>query len=367
MAAVLSTAPRIGRSDGGDQDDRESCAPHAANVVENLPVLPGPDYEFYGHFMDSSNALQLMVATPPPPIVEDSRPAAVLRGTSRGLEVFINGTAAIDAIIHALVKRLEEAPGFFRGSDVRVRIEDGPLAAGYLARLDDTASLYGLRIIEVSAVKRDSDAVPQPSLAAGSAPTFDEEPTGSALISHFTAPPDATLVDTVLHLEPAILAAAELTDLLDIIEEPVAPGMAFEEPTQTAVPLSLAATAEAELETTSGTRLVVGPVRSGVILEHAGHLIVFGDVNPGAEIRAEGNIVVLGRLRGTAHAGIGQDVGFILALRLEPQQLRIGRKVARAADSDTPASDAEIASCTGEVIVVERYLGKLPRNLASSI
>ncbi|HTL37296.1 MAG TPA: septum site-determining protein MinC, partial [Kofleriaceae bacterium] len=124
----------------------------------------------------------------------------------------------------------------------------------------------------------------------------------------------------------------------------------------------------AEVETaTGGPRLVIGPVRSGVVLEHIGHLIVFGDVNPGAEVRAAGNIVVLGRLRGTAHAGIGQDVGFILALRLEPQQLRIGRQVARAADSDTPPTDAEIAYVTGGGIVVERYLGKLPRNLATSL
>jgi len=326
--------------------------------------------------MDSSNALQ-MIEPLALPIVEDARPAAILRGTSRGLEVFVNGAAAIDAIVAAWVRRLDEAPGFFRGSDVRVRIEDGPLAAGCLARLDEIAQKYDLRIIEVSAARRDGDAVPQPSLAAGSAPapsvpppamaTFDEEPTGSASVAHLAAPPDVTLVDTVLHAEPAVLAEAELTDLLELLDEPAAPGMTFDEPTQTAVPLSLAATAEAELETTSGTRLVVGPVRSGVILEHAGHLIVFGDVNPGAEIRAEGNIVVLGRLRGTAHAGIGQEVGFILALRLEPQQLRIGRKVARAADSDTPASDAEIASCTGDAIVVERYQGKLPRNLATSI
>ncbi len=328
--------------------------------------------------MDSSNALQMIEPTPPV-VVEDTRPAAILRGTSRGLEVFVNGTAAIAAIVAAWVKRLEEAPGFFRGSDVRVRVEDGPLAAGCLARLDEIATKYDLRIIEVSAAKRDNDAVPQPSLAAGSAPSstppspsmaFDEEPTGSASVAHLVAPPSfdsGTLVDTVLHVEPAMLAETDLSELIDLLEEPAAPGMTFDEPTQTAVPLSLAVTAEAELETTTGTRLVVGPVRSGVILEHAGHLIVFGDVNPGAEIRAEGNIVVLGRLRGTAHAGIGQEVGFILALRLEPQQLRIGRKVARAADSDTPASDAEIASCTGDAIVVERYQGKLPRNLATSI
>jgi septum site-determining protein MinC len=118
---------------------------------------------------------------------------------------------------------------------------------------------------------------------------------------------------------------------------------------------------------THDTRLVVGPVRSGVILEHHGHVVVFGDVNPGAELRAAGNIIVLGRLRGTAHAGIGRDSGFILALRLEPQQLRICRMVARPADSDTPASEAEIAYGADDAIVVERYQGKLPRNLVTSI
>ncbi|MEO8706628.1 MAG: septum site-determining protein MinC, partial [Kofleriaceae bacterium] len=90
-------------------------------------------------------------------------------------------------------------------------------------------------------------------------------------------------------------------------------------------------------------------------------------VNPGAEIRAEGNIVVLGRLRGTAHAGINSATGFILALRLEPQQLRICRLVARASDSDKPGLVPEIAHVTGGTIVVERYLGRLPNGLAASI
>src|SRR4029077_13074764 len=91
---------------------------------------------------------------------------------------------------------------------------------------------------------------------------------------------------------------------------------------------------ELEPDPEPGPRIVVGPSRSGVILHHSGHLVVLGDINPGAEVRAEGNIVVLGRLRGMAHAGIGKEGGFIPALRLEPQQLRICRMVARAGDSD---------------------------------
>jgi len=147
--------------------------------------------------------------------------------------------------------------------------------------------------------------------------------------------------------------------------EPPAP------PAPVPLPVAVAASApvaavEPELPV-DGARVVVGPIRSGVILEHAGHVVVFGDVNPGAEVRAEGNIVVLGRLRGIAHAGIGREVGFIVALRLEPQQLRLCRTVARAGDSDAPGTVPEIAHVTGDAVVVEPYQGRLPRSLASSI
>jgi septum formation inhibitor MinC len=329
--------------------------------------------------MDSSNALS--IARDELPVSAPVGPAAVLKGTARGLEMLVDGRAAVDAIVAALTKRLDEAPAFFRGSNVRVAVDHGPLPPGCLARLDDLAGEFDLRIVEVGAAKRaapERDAVPRPNLAAGSAPSpatsgfEDEAPTQTAIAVVAAAPPPTPLaLEPVLEVEPVTLAESELTEsLTEVIELIASPGVpiSFEEPTQTAVPLTLAATPEAECETTTeGTRLVVGPVRSGVILEHRGHVVVFGDVNPGAEVRAAGNIIVLGRLRGTAHAGIGQDVGFILALRLEPQQLRIGRMVARSADSDTPASETEIAYATGEQIVVEPYLGRLPRNLATSL
>jgi septum site-determining protein MinC len=301
-----------------------------------------------------------------PEAEEAEVPTAILRGTARGLEVIIDGTASMADITSDVMKRLDEAPGFFRGSDVRIRVDDGPLPAGCLARLDEIMVMFELRIVEVSAARRgkDADAVPEPNLAAGSAPSpaqttlaFDDEAPTNSNATLVSLPPAVPEI-----LEPATLVE-DLSELVSLSDE--APS--FEEPTQTAVPMQLAATPESPLEPTTGTRVVVGPVRSGVILEHFGNLIIFGDVNPGAEVRASGNIVVLGRLRGTAHASIGQEVGFIMALRLEPQQLRIGRKVSRAADSDTPASEPEIAYVTGDAVVVERYLGKLPKNLATSL
>jgi septum site-determining protein MinC len=278
--------------------------------------------------------------------------------------MLVNGRAKVEAIVEALTHRLDEAPGFFRGSNVRIAVEHGPLPAGCLARLDELAAKFDLAIVEVAAAKA-KDPVPRPNLAAGSGPTDtfgEEEPTG-------TIKPQMLLAAQEMGAaEPVQLTPAELTEIVEL--DPAAeldPNEFVEEPTQSGkAPLALAPMPEVPAPT-EGTRLVIGPVRSGVILEHEGHLFIFGDVNPGAEVRATGNIVVLGRLRGTAHAAIGQDVGFILALRLEPQQLRIGRKVTRAGEDAAPPSDSEIAYIAGDAIVVERYLGKLPRNLATSI
>src|SRR5512143_3119830 len=158
--------------------------------------------------MDTSTASADVVDSVPP--CDETRLAAVLRGTARGLEIVVDAAAANDAICDAVVKRLDEAPGFFRGSDVRIRVEDGPLAAGCLSRLDEIAVAFELRIVEVPAQKRaktatgDADAVPTPNLAAGSAPSpafEDEAPTnaGAKLVS---LPP----------VLPEIVEAAPLTD-----------------------------------------------------------------------------------------------------------------------------------------------------------
>ena len=278
----------------------------------------------------------------------DARPAAVLKGGARGLDLLIDGQASFDAVEAAITAKLAEAPAFFRGSDVRIRVDAGPLAPGSLTRLDAITTAYDLRIVEVGAVgkrKRDraaSDAIPVApvQLAAGSAPAAAVEPI--AAIAPAPVPVPAPVPAPAVESIVAIDAAASLAPVIEELEADLTPDA-------------------------PAIRAVVGPIRSGVILEHRGHVVVFGDVNPGAEVRAEGNIIVLGRMRGIAHAGIGRDAGFILALRLEPQQLRISRMVARAADSDAGAREPEIAHITGEHITVERYQGRLPANLATSL
>jgi septum site-determining protein MinC len=237
--------------------------------------------------------------------VEDAQeapPAVLLRGTRSGLEIVIDTTAPIDEITEELTARLEQSPGFFAGNDACVRVL-GRLPVGALARLEAVATRFALRIVEIGP--------PRP------APVADVR--GEA---EMTGPDEAAHLPSAPPVQPAPL--------------------------------------------TSVPRMVIGPIRSGVVLDAPADLIVVGDVNPGAEIQARGNIIVLGRLRGVAHASVGGESGFIFALRFEPQQLRIGRLVARAGESDTPGQGAEIAYATGRTIVVERYQGRLPSGLGAA-
>jgi septum formation inhibitor MinC len=340
-----------------------------------------------------------------------------LRGTTRGLEIMISGTPSTAALGARLTELFAEAPSFFAGSSARVAI-DGALPSGALGCLEEVAERFEVQIVEIGpvvaqrrrldvpAVLRPED-VPQVHLAEGTGPIPDEAvevpvevpndampieaapsdgaPTEMALAN--TAPINAASVDAApSDVAPGTDAPSSVASI-DMAPVVAAPNAVPADAAPTAAQADALASVAAAIATGTceagqdepndseahvaaappGPRLVTGPVRSGVIVDHAGHVIVIGDVNPGAEVRAEGSIIVLGRLRGVAHAAIGREVGCIIALSLQPQQLRIGRMVARAADADHPGDGAEIAYATGETIVVERFWGRLPSGLAASM
>jgi septum site-determining protein MinC len=116
---------------------------------------------------------------------------------------------------------------------------------------------------------------------------------------------------------------------------------------------------EEELSASQGDSIVVRrTLRSGQVIFHPGHVVIVGDVNPGAEIRAGGNVVVWGRLRGTVHAGTGDegDNAFVCALQLSPTQLRIGNFIARApAEEGGQEIIPEMASVQNDQIVAEPW------------
>ncbi|MGC9503378.1 septum site-determining protein MinC [Baaleninema sp.] len=96
-------------------------------------------------------------------------------------------------------------------------------------------------------------------------------------------------------------------------------------------------------------------LRSGTEIRHPGNVVLVGDVNPGAEVIAEGDILIWGRLRGVAHAGAaGNRQALIMALQMEPTQIRIADSVARA-PSDKPSQYyPEVAYVTPQGIRISR-------------
>lgn len=92
-------------------------------------------------------------------------------------------------------------------------------------------------------------------------------------------------------------------------------------------------------------------VRSGVEIRHPGTVVILGDVNPGSSIVADGDVLVWGALRGVAQAGAsGNTRCVIMALRLEPTQLRIADLLARAPEAPPGQYYPEVAYVTSEGI-----------------
>lgn len=85
-------------------------------------------------------------------------------------------------------------------------------------------------------------------------------------------------------------------------------------------------------------------VRSGSEIHHPGTVVILGDINPGGSVVADGDILVWGRLRGMAHAGAsGNRACRIMALHLEPTQLRIANQVARPPETPPQEYLPEVA------------------------
>ena len=78
-----------------------------------------------------------------------------------------------------------------------------------------------------------------------------------------------------------------------------------------------------------------GNLRSGQLLEFQTSIVILGDVNAGAQVISTGNVVILGSLKGNVYAGAaGNENAFVVALKMNPTQIRISDTIARAPDQN---------------------------------
>lgn len=98
-----------------------------------------------------------------------------------------------------------------------------------------------------------------------------------------------------------------------------------------------------------------GNLRSGQVMEFETSIIVLGDVNAGAQVVSTGNVIILGALNGTVYAGAsGKENCFVVALKMNPVQIRIGDVIARSADEKKdPPKEPQIAYLEGDTIYVD--------------
>lgn len=99
----------------------------------------------------------------------------------------------------------------------------------------------------------------------------------------------------------------------------------------------------AETEDADNTgKFYKGTLRSGQVLECETSIVIIGDINPGAKIISGGNVVVLGALKGTAYAGAsGNENCFVVALDMNPVQIKIGNIIGRSEDKGLLSSIRE--------------------------
>ncbi|HBE30931.1 MAG TPA: septum site-determining protein MinC, partial [Cyanobacteria bacterium UBA11368] len=96
----------------------------------------------------------------------------------------------------------------------------------------------------------------------------------------------------------------------------------------------------------------------GMEIRHPGTVVILGDLNPGSMVVADGDILVWGRLRGVAHAGAKGNTGcLIMALQMEPTQLRIADYLARAPEKPPAQFFPEVAYVTPTGIRIAKAAG----------
>ncbi|BBF42237.1 septum site-determining protein MinC [Lachnospiraceae bacterium KM106-2] len=97
-----------------------------------------------------------------------------------------------------------------------------------------------------------------------------------------------------------------------------------------------------ELNSNTG-QFYKGNLRSGQTLESETSIIIIGDVNPGARVVSKGNVIILGSLKGNVFAGAtGNENSFVVALNMQPVQIRIADIIGRSPDKPLKDEKKEV-------------------------
>jgi septum formation inhibitor MinC len=272
---------------------------------------------------------------------------STLRGRGRNLEIAVD--RALGAAVEELRGQFAARPDFYRGSRAVANLGILEPPAAELAAFRDALAEYGITLDGVSGSDALAAVVAELELAyLGAAGAGGGD---VAVLPRQRPPREVRLSEEARSLAADFAGARE-----DMVRRRKAGPAA-----RVASPVTRAGVAGASVALPPAARAVPagvatlyhrGTLRGGQALHNLGNLVVIGDVNPGAELVASGDIVVFGALRGVAHAGAQGDRGArVIALELNPTQLRIATAIAGGETSPKPRGP-EHASIAGDRIVV---------------
>lgn len=157
-----------------------------------------------------------------------------------------------------------------------------------------------------------------------------------------------TGVDLYINPNGLVLSAQEMKELIGLLSR--------YESVENIYFLSEQSEQAEEKNRSMDTILINRTIRSGQRVKYPANIVIIGDVNPGAEVIAGEDILVVGKLRGVVHAGAaGSNDSQIIALKLQPTQLRIGNVISRSPDElkDIEPTVPERAYVKDGAIIVE--------------
>lgn len=236
----------------------------------------------------------------------------VIKGNKYGIRLVLDPDTSFDTLLSTIGQKFTEAERFFRGNTNLALTIDGRVLSN--EELDKLLSeIHEKTNLEISYVIDESDA----DIMANAIEDANEQKTEDTNI------PEANEQETASVCEAA------------------PPKMVYE---------------NRETFLNNDSMFYKGTLRSGQSLESDGSIVILGDVNPGSSVISSGNIIVIGRLKGMVHAGATGNINaFVMALSMNPMQIRIADAIARSADRPKRKvdDDAKIAFLDNGNIYIE--------------
>ncbi len=257
----------------------------------------------------------------------------LIKGNSHGLSVYVNEDASFNVIKNELEEKLKAARNFFGANKVTLTFQGKKLT---VPETDELLEAFNTcSDLEILYVSDENDLA------------FEMEKLISDKLRQDIID---SISDEVSTSKQSIID--QLSDEIEVLKEDKERLKQQVETLTTNRERALSLQAEDKVTFHHAT------LRSGqqIIVNHS--VVILGDVNNGARIEAGGNVIVLGRLKGVVHAGLkGSDSAYVVALNMNPVQLRINSAYGRAADdskSDQIDSEPKIAFIDDGLIAIEK-------------